>query len=404
MMSDQPNYYAAPDAQLEPSGYSESDEYASRQAPTSFGDTISASIELYKKVFVPLIGISFVWGVIDATSDVAYEWSLQDFMLSGDPLQGALFGVALLVTVIGSVYFWAVGLKRVANIHRSGTFGDEWSLGVERFLPLTGYFMLMGMIVGGVGLLSMLLFLVPAILVGMPGLLIALLTLVALIPPMIVLFLLFVGDVHVVATGSGPIEGLQKSYELVKGVENWFFAFGTILVMVLMIFVPVFVIAACFAGATLVATESMRAMDLAVAGLTPFLNVLTFPFALCINYMLYEALLARKNFYYAAMTPEPAQYGAPQSGTPGPQYGGPRADDLGAPYGNEGQGPGRGPTEFGAPPQQGPPAGGRRGAPPSQYGPPPGAGDPWGSSSQQPEQPSGEDGSVDKDDDDSSPW
>ncbi len=400
-MTEQRNYYAAPDARLEPDNYTEADEHASRKAPTTFGGTINASIELYKKAFVPLIGISLAWGIIDGVTDFVHEWAMVDFFSTGDLTMAALFGMMILVTFVCSVFFWAVGLRRVTSVYETGSSGDDWSLGMQSFLPMAVYFILMGLILGAVTLVSFLVLVGPAILIDMPWFVIGLLTMLACLPAAVVLILLFVGDIHVAVTGQGPIAGLKKSYELVKGVENWLFAFGTLIVMGLMIFLPVFVVAFCMGGMVLLITESNLAMDLTLLALSPVISVVVYPFVLSFNFMLYQALLARKNFYYAAMSGDPAAGDGwqvstqPASAPQGTPYGGRQYD------GTPGPRPGTDTAPTGRPGQHrnerrsyGPPAG-------SGQGPPPGA----EGLTQKPTRQSGEDGKRDgSEDDDPSTW
>lgn len=401
-MSDQPNYYAAPDAELEPEAYDELDDHASRDAPTSFGDTISASLHLFKKAFVPLIGIAFVWGLIDGATDIASEWAMSNFEQSGDLVMLAIFSLALLITFVGGVFFWAVGLRRVANIHRTGTFGGEWSAGLKRFFPLAGYFILMGLIVGAIVMVPLLAIIVPSALVGVPGLLVFFLALLALIPGMVVLFFLFVGDVHLVVTGEGPLDALTRSYNLVKGVNNWFFTFGFVVIMAVIVALPFVVLVACVGTTTFLATESAEAVELVAAGMNPFLNIFVYPFVLAFNYMLYEALMARKKFYFAAMAEDPRAYAEPQSGGSGPQYGSRQRRDFQTDGAEKDQPPPpSGPSLYGSNPVlgQGPPSQARQGPPPGAEGPP-------AATSPDPQPSSGTDGDVGgaSDDDDSPEW
>ena len=269
------NYYAAPRAPLGPRH--DRDPSALASGPRDFGETFSAIIDLYIKAFVPILLIALTWATVNGIGNYVAETQMT-LAFSGQGGSWLLVFLGYLVLFFGGIYFWILGLMRVDKVYRgeSGST-DEIGRAFVKLLPVVGFYFLMGMVVGA-------------------G------TLFCLIPGLILAILLFVGDVSMVLENRGPIAGMQRSWELVKGVENWFFCLAVLMVVGLMIAVPSAVIGG---AAGLFSMNNPVVTNLVTAVLT----VVTFPLGVVLNYIMFKALLARNS--HAMVTAAPVSYDPP---------------------------------------------------------------------------------------------
>ena len=258
-MRDEDNFYAAPEANLGPDPEMRSQPGAVEGAPRTFGETFNVIIGLYSRAFAPMFAISALWGFINGVCSYLVETRIDSLLFEGE---GALvLAISYFILFMGGMYFWIVGIKRIDNVYLDQPLGDEFALGVTKFFPVVVAYLLMGMI-SGFGLIFCI---IPGIILGL---------------------LFFVSDVAVIIEDKGPIEGLQRSWNLVKGVENWFYAFGLLMVAFLMIGIPAGILGAVVAVIT-------AADPVATNLLGGVITVLTFPLMLIVNYMIFQGLIAR---------------------------------------------------------------------------------------------------------------
>ena len=279
MPQENAEFYATPDGGWDATEAHRHPSAPATGAPTSFGGTFKAVIDLYQKSFAPLLGLSLTWALIYGFSNYMMERSLESLLMGGQGIPG-LFFFYLLFSVAGA-YFWIVGIKRIDNLYRQRPTGGEFASGVSKFLPIVAFFIVYSMI-SGVGLLFCL---VPGIILGI---------------------LLYVGDLAVILEDRGPLEALERSWHLVKGASNWFYVFGLLVVMGLLIMIPSMIaggIVALASGGSIVASNIVSAIITAIA----------FPFGLTLNYLIFKGLIARQQSARGE-----AYTGRPQSPIQGP--------------------------------------------------------------------------------------
>ena len=274
-MREHEDFYAAPDDGWSCDGPYRQESAPATDAPRSFSGTFKAVIALYQKAFAPLLALSVAWAAIYGVSNFMIERSLERFLTYGQGV-GGLFFFYLLFTIAG-VYVWIVGIKRIDNIYHDRDRGNEYASGVAKFLPVVGFFIVYSMI-SGVGLLFCI---IPGVILGV---------------------LLYVGDMSIILEERGPLEALERSWHLVKGSSNWFYVFGLLVVMGLLIMVPSAVaggIVALATGANPVATNLCAAL----------VTVVFFPFGLALNYMIFKGLIARNQLDFTDLSEQQHRHG-----------------------------------------------------------------------------------------------
>lgn len=269
-MNENDNFYAAPEAELSPEspqGGGNSQRAAHEFA--SFGGAISGIFDMFQKLFVPLLGVALVWGVFDAGSDYAIELGAVSFMETGDITGMAIAaGVVTLLSMVVMVLVWGYGFQRAHNMFEGRPGGDEFDVAIAASGWLILFYILMSMMVG-VGLL---LCLIPGIILGT---------------------MLFVGDVVVVVEDRGPIEAIKRCFDLFDGADDWFYAFGVVLVASL-IAAMVGGALGCVFGGVLVGAAGEEGAPLITALFTGALNIVVLPWMVSVSYVVYRGLDARR--------------------------------------------------------------------------------------------------------------
>lgn len=308
-MNESQNYYATPEAELGADDGVDAPLEGVGGAPTTFGGTLSAIFRLYPKVLLPLVGYC-VLGVVVMTV----------FNGISSVIAGASMAVAgplgLLVSVVGAVvglalmaFFWALITKRIDNLYRHGTKGGEFSFAGGKFISVgiafllkilfvglfhgvaTGLFVFIGLGVdSGIGVLMML-----AVFFGIP-----------FVGWILYLFIHF-ADMAVICENAGAIDGISRSWQLVKGWRNWFYTFGLGLVIggLLFIFYIAFYCISSFMFGMLIgggealagspeAGIAVMIVSIGIMGLLFLaLVALIVPFFAVANYMVFQSLVAR---------------------------------------------------------------------------------------------------------------
>ncbi len=256
-MADEENLYAAPEAELSPSGDAAT-AGGDGEGPREFSEAISTVIKLYFKSFVPLLFVSVPWAMIMVISNHFYETGVESILFEGEGY--ALAGMSLVAMSVSGMYFWGVGQLMVHNVYGEREVGGEFEKAIDRLLPLLG----VGFLTGAATMLG-------AVLLIIPGL--------------IAFGLLIVADLSVIIEEKNPIEGIRRSFELTSSVDNWSFGFAVLCVSFL---VGIFL--SCPMGMLFFATEN----DPVIAAVgTMVYATAVIPLYLCANYVAFRGLLAR---------------------------------------------------------------------------------------------------------------
>lgn len=273
-MSQDDNFYAAPQAELGPDTPDGSADHPDG-VPRAFGDTLSEIFTFYPKLYVPLFSVTLVWAICSAAGGFLIDLGTHGLM-EGSGGFGAL-GAGYFVMYVVGTYFFIVAVKRADNLFRNLNTGGEFTFGVRRLGWVLLFWLLYGLIAGT----GLLLCIIPGIIFGV---------------------LLYVGDLSVILEKSGPIEGLKRSFNLVKGMENWFHTAGLLVVVGALVFVPTF-------GAVLVVELTVGPEDMIASNaLTGLITLVTFPLTISLNYFVFRSLVARNlsSVHEESIPPQPS--------------------------------------------------------------------------------------------------
>lgn len=233
----------------------------SSATPTGFGKTLAAVFGNFGRYFKPMLPVSLAVGVI---VELGQYMTLQDAMRieQGQEPQGGLF-LGMLLILVATSYFNIVGYRRADSIQRTGGTGNEFTEAWSRFLPMLAFMILY------------------AVAVAIGGLLL-------LIPGLILAILFVVGDVQVALGKAGPLEAFRQSASLVWG--NWWYSFGLVLVVGLVVAIPVSIIEMII--------EPMRLAEggevFFAALISVVVMLVVFPIFISLFYTLLRSLKARK--------------------------------------------------------------------------------------------------------------
>ncbi len=294
-MGDEESFYAAPQAELGSEQVGHGEPGPVEYAPRTFGETLSTLLKLYQDCFAPLFGVALAYGFIAGFSDYLVEISIDYLMWGSDAtmLWGLILGGAIFIPMLSFVYFWIVGVKRVENIYRGLPTGDEFSVGIEKFLPVAGVYILMMLIVSG-GLI------------------------LCLIPGFIALYLLFVSDVAVIVEDKSPIDAIKRSWSLTRSIDNWFYVFGLVVLVGIMVMFPAMIVGGIVGFVTM-------ANPIATNIVGGVISVVTFPLFVAMNYLLFQGLLARNQHQSTGY--DEFDVSADGQSSDNATYGDPRFDD-----------------------------------------------------------------------------
>ena len=163
--------------------------------PQTVGQTLDTGFKLYFQSFKHVLLISAIMnGMWIITSFLYGPQQAIDQQIAGDDIAGLI----AIIIVLALMYF-VLQVAMIERIHRFtqgdlGTLGDALNRGKKLFLPMLGA-SIMNMLVIGIGMLLL------------------------VIPGIVLAIYMFLFPAALVIEGSGPVQSLQRSMDLVK--QNW---------------------------------------------------------------------------------------------------------------------------------------------------------------------------------------
>lgn len=269
-MSQDENFYAAPESSLGPDpaepGF---DTAPASQEYATFGGALNGVFDKFTQLFVPLLGVAIIWGVLEGGADFALELGIQDMVQTGDVSGPMVVGGLMTLGVLCLLpLLWGYCYQKAHNMHHGAPSGDEFDVALSSYFPLVGLYILMTVMMGAGFVMC-------------------------IIPGVIIAVMLFTGDVITVVENRGPIDAIKRCFDLFDGVEDWFYAFGVILVCSLAAGV-VGLFVGCFVGIGTASLEPGAATAMMSALMTGALNIFILPWMIALSYVLYLGLNARK--------------------------------------------------------------------------------------------------------------
>ena len=256
-MSQDNNFYAAPDAELGPDSPGEQPSEFGDNAPRDFGEVINRVFGLYGKFLSAMLLIALSWAVLSAVGGYAVDLGAEA-LLHGDEALGYL-GIGYAMLFLGGPFFYVMALKRADNLVRGLETGNEISVALAKWFPVIGFGIGLG-VLSGIGFM------------------------LCLIPGIVIVVYLIVGDLTIILEDTGVIDAFSRSYNLVK--DNWWFAFGVTMTAGLLVGLPAMLID----GGVTVATDGDPIIGMAASAVVVFF---VFPLGIAFQYVLFEAIVAR---------------------------------------------------------------------------------------------------------------
>lgn len=232
-------------------------------APTGFGETLGAIFGAYGKLFAAILPVALGLGIVMEIGNALMYEDMLRLEQGQDPEGGLWLGTALIM--LASIYFWAAGLYRgdaaLGDGRVDNAFGAAWA----KFLPLLGY-----------GIIYFILCFIGLLLLAIPGI--------------IVMVLFAMGMTLIVLRDNGVMQAFGNSARLVWN-RSWWFVFGILVVVGIVIGVPAGVVEALITDLRL--SEAMGDRLVAhVIGVLLF--VVIYPLTISLFWHLLQAVEARK--------------------------------------------------------------------------------------------------------------
>ena len=296
------DYYATPEAEL---GQDESESPGPERVPTTFGDTLSAIVKLLPKVWLALFGYALLWSVLYFGVLVVMMVVIGASAAMGAPLAAVLSVLGgLLIATMGS-YFWTLAFKRIDNIYGHQTKGGEWSFAAGRFLRVIGAFILKGLVVVPfIGVAGMMMWTMLETTDDSLAMFFGLMAVVFMIQVagFVVYSLVHFADLAVIVEDTGVIEGMRRSFALLRRFRDWIYAIGLFMVTVILVWVVTMLLYCVIAiPLGLIAAMVMEVVGpeagVVIYGLSNLFSGLvslaTMPVFAVTNYMIFQSLRAR---------------------------------------------------------------------------------------------------------------
>jgi hypothetical protein len=268
--------------------------------PLSFGEILDGAFTLYRRNFATFILTALIPTGILIAALVVLGGGMFAAMASGDPtsMLGAVLGAGLLVMVvaIGSMLVMYGALAREAAQSYTGqptSLGDGMRAGLGSALRLfgAGIVATVGFVVVmfGLGLVMMVLTMILAQLGGAVAVLGTVLVFVGVAAAYLAaIAMLFAVLPAVVVEGAGPIEALERSFELARGAVPR--VLGMMLVTLLITYLPMMAVLAMTGGfAQMMNPDAVPSMTQLVTQqvLAMGVSILTAPFMVAVIVLLY---------------------------------------------------------------------------------------------------------------------
>ncbi len=167
-------------------------QYANQ--PQSISRVLDNGIRLFLSGFRSVVGLALISAIISSVPNLFGPSQQPGQALAPGQMQG-FFGIMLIATVVGFVFYNAIIIRLDANASdRQLSLGDSLSIGLKKLLPV-----LVGMILY-----------VIAVMLG---------SIVLLVPGIILMMSLFFYPMLIVVDNHGILDALKTSHRLVWG--NW---------------------------------------------------------------------------------------------------------------------------------------------------------------------------------------
>lgn len=226
--------------------------------PLSFGEILDGAFTLYRRNFATFILTALIPTAVIAVAALALGGGMLAAAETGDTagLMGAMMGAGLVVGIVAFasvLLMWGALTREAAQAYtgQSTSVGDGMRAGLGAILPLmgSGILSLIAMLVAGIGV-GLALAVVVGILAALGGATAVLGMLVAFVGWMAFIMaaigLLFAITPAIVVEHAGPLEALERSYELARGALGR--VIGLMVVTVLITYLPTLAVLAVTGG------------------------------------------------------------------------------------------------------------------------------------------------------------